>query len=288
MTNRAIEQNEKSTYQLVRFTWNEDGQVGPAGEINYTDWTSPVIDDEGVTYDPRPTMEVKIPKNTGDLGDESVTIDLTLEAGFLTDMTNGLPHATVTCTISEISRPTSATPQRTRSITFQGTVTLATRNANGRKNQVRLTAKSPKARMSNIAIGSPCNIQCGNNFGDGRCAVDVSLGANAFFVTIASIDGRTFTTTFDPGHFNPDPKYFHRGWVRYGGLRIMVRDWNSSSPREFVLVRQPPASWVGKSVLVTSGCDKSVETCRSRYDNEEHFNGPGFAMPGYLPIFESA
>jgi hypothetical protein len=287
VTNRAIEQNEKSSYQLIRFTWNEDGQVGPAGEQNYTDWTSEITDDEGFTYEPRPTMEVKIPKNTGDLGDETLTIDMTLEEGFLTDMTNGLPHATVTCTVSEISRPTSAGPQRSTSVTFQGTVVLATRNANGRRNNVRLTAKTPKALTAGVAIGQPCNIQCGNNFGDARCGLSLALGANAFFVTIQAINGRTITTSV-PNQLNPSAKYFHRGWIRYGGLRIMIRDWNDSAPTTFVLVRQPPAEWLGKSVLATSGCDKSVETCRDRYDNEEHFNGPGFAMPGYLPIFESA
>lgn len=287
MTNRAIEQNEKSSYQLVRFTWNEAGQVGPAGEQNYTDWTSPIIDDEGVTYEPRPTMELKIPKNTGDLGDEILTVDMTLEAGFLTDMSNGLPHATVTCTVSEISRPTNPAPQRSRSVTFQGTIVLATRNANGRKNNVRITAKSPKAMTGNIAVGQPCNIQCGNNLGDIRCQVDLSNGANAFFGTITVINGRTLTI-INVNQLNPSPKYFHRGWIRYGGLRVMIRDWNDSDPTTFVLVRQPPAEWLGKSVFITAGCDKSVETCRERYDNEEHFNGPGFAMPGYLPIFESA
>lgn len=286
MTNRAIEQNEKLTYQLVLFEWN-DGTERKA----YTDWTSPITSSEfgsgDIDFEPRPTMEVRIPKNTGDLGDEVATIDMTLEEGFLTDMTNGLAHATVTVTLAEVSRPTSASPQRTTSITFCGTVTLATRNVNGRKNNVRLTAKSPKAQTNGVAIGQPCNIQCTNNLGDARCQVDMSLAANSFFVTIQSIDGRAVTTSM-PGHFNPDAKYFHRGWMRRGGLRIMIRDWSSSSPQSFTLVRQPPASWLGNSVLAFSGCDKSVETCRARYDNEEHFNGVGFAMPGYLPIFESA
>jgi hypothetical protein len=280
VTNQAIEQNEKLSYQLVLFTWN-DGTESAA----YTDWTSE-IESEGVTYSPRPTMEVRIPKNTGDLGDESLTIDMSLEDGFLTDMSNGLPHAKVSVTVAEINRPTTAAPGTTRYTTFQGTIVLATRNINGKKGNVRLTGKTPKALMQ-VAMGQPANIQCSNALGDGRCTVDMSLGQNSFFSTLTSIDGRIVTVNVT-GHTNPDPKYFHRGYFTRGGLRIMIRDWSDSDPLTFVLVRQPPASWLNGAVLISSGCDKSVETCRSRYDNEDHFNGPGFAMPGYLPIFESA
>lgn len=281
MTNRAIEQNEKFSYQLVRFRWNGDTE-----EVTYTDWTSDVVV-EGITYLSRPSMEVKIPKNTGDLADETLTVDMSLEAGFLTDMTNGLAHATVTVMVSEVTRPTNPAPQTTTGVTFQGTVTLATRNVNGRKGNVRLTAKSPKALTGGVAIGQPCNIQCVNNLGDGRCTIDMAVGVNSFFGIVAAINGRTVTITGDT-HTNPSPKYFHRGWVRIDGLRIMIRDWSDSAPTTFVLVRQPPASWLTRTVLVSSGCDKSVETCRDRYANEEHFLGVGFAMPGYLPIFESA
>jgi hypothetical protein len=231
-------------------------------------------------------MEVKIPKNTGDLGDDALTVDLSLEDGFLTDMTNGLPHATVSVTVSEINRPTNPSPATNRYTTFQGKVVLATRNINGRKGNVRLTAKTPKALM-NVAIGQPANVQCGNALGLGRCAVNMANGFNSFFGTLTVIDGRIVTIT-NISFSNPSLKYFHRGYVTFGGLRIMIRDWSSSDPETFVLVRQPPASWLNVSVFVSSGCDKSVETCRERYDNEEQFNGPGYAMPGYLPIFESS
>ena len=280
MTNQAIEQSEKLSYQLVHFSWNDGAETA-----SYTDWTS-TIEREGITYSPRPTMEVKIPKNTGDLGDDALTVDLSLEAGFLTDMTNGLPHATVSATVTEITRPTTASPATNSYVTFQGTVVLATRNINGRRGNVRLTAKTPKALMS-AAIGQPANVQCGNALGDGRCAVNMSNGFNSFFGTLTVIDGRIVTIT-NLAFLNPSLKYFHRGYVTFGGLRIMIRDWSSSDPETFVLVRQPPASWLLQSVFVSSGCDKSVETCRERYNNEEKFNGPGFAIPGYLPIFESS
>ena len=280
MTDQAIEQNEKLSYQLVLFRWNDDTE-----EAAYTDWTSE-IELEGVTYSPRPSMEVRIPTNTGDLSDSTLTVEMSLEDGFLTDMTSGLPHAKVSVVVNEINRPNDAAVATTRYTTFQGDVVLATRNVNGRKGNVKLTAKTPKAQMQ-IAMGKPANVQCGNALGDGRCGVDMSLGVNSFFATLTSIDGRTVTVNVT-GHSNPDAKYFHRGYFTFAGLRIMIRDWNSTDPLTFVLVRQPPASWLNVTVLISSGCDKSVETCRARYDNEDHFNGPGFAMPGYLPIFESS
>ncbi len=195
MTNQAIEQNEKITYQLVRFTWNDETE-----SANYTDWTS-TIELEGITYVPRPTMEVKIPRNTGDLSDDTLTVDLTVEAGFLTDMSSGLPHATVSVTVSEISRPTNPSPATNHYTTFQGTVVLGTRNVNGRKGNVRLTAKTPKALMG-IAMGQPANIQCGNSLGDRRCLVDMSNGSNSFFGTLTVIDGRIVTIT-NLAYLNP-------------------------------------------------------------------------------------
>lgn len=278
--NQAIEQNEKLSYQLVHFSWDDGAETA-----SYTDWTS-TIEREGITYSPRPTMEVRIPKNTGDLGEEVLNIDMTLEAGFLTDMTNGLPHAKVLVTVAEINRPTTPSPASNVYTTFQGEIVLATRNVNNRKGNVRLTGKTPKALM-NVAMGQPCNLQCGNALGDGRCGVDMSLGVNSFFATLTSIDGRIVTVNVT-GHTNPDAKYFHRGYFTFGGLRIMIRDWNLADPLTFVLVRQPPAAWLNSTVLISSGCDKSKETCIGRYNNEEHFKGEGYAMPGYLPIFESA
>lgn len=280
MTNRAIEQSEKFTYQLVRFSWDNGGEI-----VAYTDWTSDILDDDGVTYLSRPTMEVKIPKNTGDLSDEVATVDMSREDGFLTDMTNGIAHATVLMTVSEIARPTTAAPSRTTSVTFQGEITLASRSVNGRKNNVKLTAMSPKA-LTKVTMGKSCGIQCFNNLGDGRCQVDMSNGANSFLRTLNAINGRIVTISMG-AIANPSPKYFHRGWILFGGLRIMIRDWNSSDPNVFLLVRQPPASWLGQTVFVSSGCDKSRETCDDRYGNLEHFNGVGIAMPGYLPILES-
>jgi len=280
VTNQAVEQNEKLTYQLVLFTWNDATESAA-----YTDWTSEVVLG-GVTYLPRPTMEVNIPKNSGDLGDDSLTIDMSLEAGFLTDMSNGLPHAKVEVTVAEIVRPTDPAVVSNSYTTFQGTIVLGTRNVNGRKGNVRLTGKTPKCLM-NTAMGLPANIQCGNALGGGRCNVDMSLGQNSFFATLTSIDGRTVTVNVT-GHTNPDPKYFHRGYFTFAGLRIMIRDWNDLDPLTFVLVRQPPASWLNVTVLISSGCDKSIETCRSRYNKEDRFNGIGYAMPGYLPIFESS
>jgi hypothetical protein len=41
-----------------------------------------------------------------------------------------------------------------------------------------------------------------------------------------------------------------------------------------------------ESAIVTPGCDKTVDTCATRWDNETRFGGFGHKMPAYHPLYE--
>jgi hypothetical protein len=68
-----------------------------------------------------------------------------------------------------------------------------------------------------------------------------------------------------------------------------VQDWRNEvegDKQVFFMNRRPPSSWIGAIVTLFAGCDKTIETCRDRFGNEEHFNGRGYSMPAYHPNFE--
>lgn len=276
---RAIDLNEKDTYQLV---WlSHEG-----GDTFWTDWSSDV-DYQGNTYFSRPTMEVELPKNSGGMEEDRCVIAMQLEDGILTSLTDGDAFAPVEVTIYERTRPAESSASSTTATTFLGELTGATRNVNGEPNKVRLIAQTDKQFME-VAMGQQCNHLCSNSLGDARCLVDMSLGVNTYFGLVTSMSDRAIEISIGGTLTSASDRYFSRGYVQYQGLRIMIRSWVSGSATTFVFVRRPPASWLGQTVLVFAGCDKSVETCRERYDNEEHFNGIGYAIPAYIPWIEDA
>lgn len=274
---RAIDLQEKQTYQLL---WLSHG----GGDEFFTDWTSDVSY-QGNTYLSRPTLEIKLPKNTGTLEDIRCTIEMTVEDGVLTNLTSGDQHAEVEVTVYEKTIGTGTGPSGSTKTTFLGRVVLGTRNVNGKRGTVKLHCAPDKAMM-NVAMGEQINHFCRNALGDGRCQINMDSGVNSFFGTITAMTDRTLTISIGGTVTNTSLKYFHRGTIAFAGMRMLIRDWNSSDPETFLMVRRPPAAWLGQSVFISSGCDKSLQTCIDRYDNEEHFRGNGFAIPSHNPWTE--
>jgi hypothetical protein len=58
---------------------------------------------------------------------------------------------------------------------------------------------------------------------------------------------------------------------------------------KFRLAEVPPTDWIGGSADITfvAGCDKTIETCRARFSQEENFSGIGYGMQPYNPNWES-
>lgn len=232
-------------------------------------------------------MEITLPKNVGSLEEDRCIIEMEQEDGILTSLTNGDPFAPVEVTIYEVTLSASPGPSRTTATTFIGDMRQGGRNINGRRGMVRLIAQGDKQLME-VAMGQQVNHLCSNALGDARCQVDMSVGFNSYFGQIQVMDDRELTIDIAAMLTNDEDRYFERGYLSYQGLRIMIREWSAMDPSRFVLVRRPPASWLLATVLIASGCDKSIETCRSRYENEDHFNGPGYAIPAYNPWIEDA
>lgn len=278
----AIDLASKESFQLVQF-------LHSAASNEYTDWSTD-HQFSGKTYISTPDMEVKLPANDGLFGDQTCDIALPLIAGddFLAEISNGQPHASTDVIVREVIRSTVTSANTTVNTTFRGRVGAVIRNYRGRNDKILLRCKSIKSRVSTVSMGIPCHHLCVNNLGDASCKVDMTVSDRKVNVVVSAIDGRKLTVVTNAIIEAKPDLFFHRGYLRIGGLNIGIQQWTDSAPLDFLLTRQAPASWIGEVVSVFAGCDKSIETCRSRYSNEDNFLGLGIAMPPYHPNFENA
>lgn len=282
----AIDQAAKEAYQLVEL-------VSGSGSAYYTDWTSDVPFN-GNDYISTPEIKVTPPENDGIFSNKSCDIELPLVSGnsqndtLAERISNGQPHAPVTVICREIVRPTVAGPSQNINTFFVGQVSRARRHIRGLQNRIQVKCTSIKARIETVALGVAADITCDNLVGDARCKIDLGINDRRVPVVVASINGRELTIQANATVSGKADRFFHRGFAEHQGLNIGIREWRSADPLKFELVRQAPAHWVGASIVVVVGCDGSIETCRTRHNNESNFNGTGYGMPAYHPSFEDS
>lgn len=270
---RAYAQPEKESFCLVTFQY---GSPTSPTFSRYTDWNEDYVGG----YVGTPAMKITLPENSGTFEERTLKIEMPLDA-FTDAASGGLPHSPIYVTVQEISRALSSGPEALSLFAFKGRVIKTVRNSDGRSGRVMFHAQPVKSRLE-IPLALSCNHHCPwTLFGRG-----CGLTKQSFLATITAIDGKRLTTasaSITTGH--PD-KFWHRGYVEYQGLRIGIQNWSLADPTYIYLVKQPPASWLGPTLTFVPGCDKTIETCRSRYGNEEHFGGVGYAIPAYNPILE--
>jgi hypothetical protein len=110
---------------------------------------------------------------------------------------------------------------------------------------------------------------------------------------IDSADGTEITVTTGifttPG--STDARYWKRGYAEKDGLRIAIRDYDGDVDTTKAYMANPvPSDWIlagAASIRFVPGCDKTVETCRARWNAEEFFLGLGYAIPAHQPNFET-
>lgn len=281
MVLNALDAPVKETWQYVKFTNVATSAVLAA----YTDRDSDT-DFEAVTYVSETSMEVQLPENNGLLNESPCNFVLPLLPGFPTDLTSGLPYPQVYVDVVEFIKAEGYSSVALR--TFSGLVAAAKRNSGGRKNYISISALPVKALLQTISLGEPCNHQCINRLGDGRCGVALVAPPNKQTITLASIDGTEVTaTTAITGGLQD--RFYQRGYMEKDGLQIGIQIWRNEvegDKQVFFMNRRPPNSWLSGNVVLFAGCDKTIETCRSRYNNESQFNGRGYHMPAYHPNFE--
>jgi hypothetical protein len=280
----ALNSPSKETWQYVKFTRVSDSVVLGA----FTDRDSN-DNFEGTAYTSMPAMEIQLPENDGLLGEAPCTIKIQRLAGFLSEVSSGLPHAQVYVDVVEFFKAEAVSSVVLR--TFSGEVNSVKRNAAGAREFVQFSALPVKNRLQTITLGEPCNHQCINRLGDARCQIPLLVAPNRHTIQLASIDGTVVTATTAITSSLQD-RFYQRGYMLHEGLEIGIQDWRNEiegDKQVFFMNRRPPSSWLGVNVILFAGCDKTIETCRTRFasgSNEAQFNGRGHHMPAYHPNFE--
>lgn len=77
---------------------------------------------------------------------------------------------------------------------------------------------------------------------------------------------------------------YNNGYIEFDGLRIKISYWESGAT--FSMSEIPPASWVGETVTIFIGCDKTLQACRVPHNNEINFFGLGYSMVDYNAMYE--
>jgi len=276
VTNAQLTLPWKQAAVLVEFQYGDESS--PL-YTRVTPFTAELTYDRNV-YSSVPEIEITLPEFGGSLKDEICDIVAKLDgAQLFADLSGGKPHSKVEVTIYEALFETR--DDLTVTVLYRGTVSRAFRNYQGKPEQVKIELTSVKKDLESalgIVAGHHCIWQV---FGRGCDLVEADFTDSG---TITSVDGKSITIT---GLSAQTGKYYHRGRVRYLGLDITVRDWDESDPTTFELVREPPDDWLGKTVDVIVGDDRTVETCRNRLNNEDRFTAIGYAIPAHNPMIEN-
>lgn len=114
-------------------------------------------------------------------------------------------------------------------------------------------------------------------FGDKICKKTVSLVTGV----VDSVVRTVLTLTVTPAGVT---FIYNNGYIEFEGLRIKIAYWESGAV--FSMSEIPPDSWVGETVTVVIGCDKTLASCRVPHDNESEFFGLGYSMVDYNALFE--
>lgn len=233
------------------------------------------------TFTAAPTLAVTLKEQHGGTDDDGA--EVTIDAGLapFDNLSSGEPHARVAVKIEEADPDDAGT----RRELFYGWIRTVRVAPSGRSRLATATVEGIKSRLK-VAMGVPATTTCAWRFGDARCGVDVAAQREVGTVTALETNGERNRLTVDFGTSTPDlsNSRWRRGYLEVDGLRLMIR--KSFNDGRFDLVRIPPARWLNAEVTATPGCDKTISTCRSVWDNEEHFGGLGYAMPARNPIFE--
>lgn len=283
MPNNPLENSQKQSYTLVEF---EYGDPSSPSYARFTNW--PVDPGTfGNNWTPTTNMGVRLGPDTAAFSETPTVITLNTDNSFIDTLSKGEIQTTtrVKIWLVFIGQESSIDPIAV----FVGRVLKTLRNVQGQKGVVELECVNWK-REVDYDLGIPADLQCAWTFADPKTCKFIGDYTETGSITV--IDGTTVTITgladksAGSGALFESDRYWHRGFVESGGLRIPIREWNGNvSLTNFELARRPPASWrdnLPLAVTVYGGCHKTYARCQE-WEQEDRFMGAGFAMPAYDP-----
>jgi uncharacterized phage protein (TIGR02218 family) len=132
-------------------------------------------------------------------------------------------------------------------------------------------------------VGDPSTKTCRYRLGDSKCTINLATSPNTFTVlgSVTALSGPSKQVFFDSSRTEAN-RWFEGGiltWLAGNntGLSMPVKSFSSGSPvttKEFTLFFPMIAAiQVGDTFQVTAGCDKTLETCVSKFANQLNFGG---------------
>ena len=139
-------------------------------------------------------------------------------------------------------------------------------------------------------IGDLYSPSCRATLGDGKCRVN--LEEHQFATTITSVQSRLRFTcsdlTNESDEFTGGTIEFSSGTNSGLGMEIKAHALVAGGGADISLALPMPYDvQAGDSVTVTRGCDKTLSTCKNRFDNILNFRGEPH-VPGLDRMFETA
>jgi uncharacterized phage protein (TIGR02218 family) len=130
-------------------------------------------------------------------------------------------------------------------------------------------------------VGSPSTKTCRWRLGDSRCGINLATSPNTFTVT-GTITSVTSKQVFVDSSRTEADRWFEGGIITWTsgnntGLSMPVKIFeslNSPNVKQITLFRSMIQTvQVGDGYSMTAGCDKTLETCISKFSNVLNFGG---------------
>ena len=260
---------------------------------------------QGTTYTPEPSIEVSLPKYDGGVENRSAAVRITRQLQLARRLSLGRAHQTVTLRIKQLTWNPLDLTDNTLTTLWQGTVSGAEINPEGKAGAAELTI-GPCGGGMDRTVNPICSSRCWKRFGDAKtCTIDrdsttAPSGASLRqTVRIETINGLTVfvRANTEPSFSSAD--YWVGGDMNFAGVPIKIREWTAVNPGRFELAEFPPQEFMDNvaaalnsgantadlDVVIRPGCNRSIQACR-RYGNEFNYGGVGLAMPLRNPNLE--
>lgn len=140
------------------------------------------------------------------------------------------------------------------------------------------------AHALNQPTGRIYGASCDADLGDARCGVDLGDPAFSGSGTVSGVVSRSVFLTGDLGAFSAgflrDGRLTWTSGANDGAIVEVKRHLVTGGSRQIELAEDMPfAIAEGDGFIVTAGCDKTVATCKAKFDNIANFRGFP-SMPG--------
>jgi hypothetical protein len=224
-----------------------------------------------------PSMEFDLPEQVGDFTSTEGSIkNLQDIFPIVAQIAAGYPYNKIEITVTEAVLDDSFSVVSSN-VLFDGLLYTSERQiASGYVNFIIRNWKY----YTNITGGNPCSENCSvKYFGDDICKASVTTSD----VQITDISDDLITVSPAPTGVN---FLYNKGYISFNGINIKILHWESG---DVIQTKLPvPGDWLGQTITVNSGCDRSLTTCRDIHNNEINFYGLGISMVDYNPLTERA